>query len=261
MESLEQYTLEQALATTEVDAAATLRAAGALMGPLKRFRNAVQVGDLQELRSSMEDAETAMANLRRKMSETKEGWTFNAQSYLSSGSYTKEVMDTAEKMGVTMFERDDRLFCYPALLRVVPSERVVAVDRKRERRLRPTVLVNMLKDLQDKPPRFRPEAFLAALFDAYSRIIAERGTSPMDLAPVVPLVDIYGLLTLLPGQAKEYSKQEFARDIYLLHRGENHTTKSGATVSFPISRGVRGKTLSVVDETGEQRRYYGIRFA
>jgi hypothetical protein len=38
------------------------------------------------------------------------------------------------------------------------------------------------------------------------------------------------------------------------------TTKQGARVSFPISRGVRGKTLTVIDETGEERRYYGIRF-
>jgi hypothetical protein len=82
----------------------------------------------------------------------------------------------------------------------------------------------------------------------------------LQAAPVVPLVDIYGLLTLLPGQAREYSKQEFARDIYLLHRGDVTTTRSGARVSFPISRGVRGKTLTVIDESGEQRRYYGIRF-
>lgn len=260
MESLQQQTLEQALAATESDAAATLRAAGALMRPLRRFRAAAQMGDLQELRSSMADAEAAMDNLRQKMSNTNEGWSFNTQTYLSSGGYAQEVMHTAEKMGVTMFERDDRLFCYPALLRVVPSEKVVAVDRRRERRLRPTVLVNLLKDLQNKPPRFRPESFLSALHQAYSKVNAERSGSSLDMAPVVPLVDIYSLLTLLPGQAKEYSRQEFARDVYLLHRGDVHSTKSGARVSFPISRGVRGKTLSVVDETGEQRRYYGIRF-
>jgi hypothetical protein len=73
-------------------------------------------------------------------------------------------------------------------------------------------------------------------------------------------MDIYRLLTLLPGQAREYSRQEFARDIYLLHRGGVDTTRSGARVSFPISRGVRGKILTVIDENGEQRRYYGIRF-
>ncbi|MDA0734756.1 MAG: hypothetical protein O2909_09470 [Chloroflexi bacterium] len=260
MQNLDENTLEQALSATETDAAATLRAAGALMAPLRRFRAAAQVGDLQELRSSMEAAEQAMSRLGKQMSDTKSGWSFNAQNYLSSGLFAKEVMNTAEKMGVTMFERDDRLFCYPALLRVIPSERTVAIDRRRECHLRPSVLVNLLKELQDKPPRFRSESFLNALFEAYSRIVGERVSDSLDMAPVVPLVDIYQLLTLLPGQAREYSRQEFARDIYLLHRGNVSTTKSGDRVSFPISRGVRGKTLSVIDETGEERRYYGIRF-
>ena len=100
-------------------------------------------------------------------------------------------MDTAEKMGVTMYERDDRLFCYPALLRVLPSERAVAVDRRRERHLRPSVLVNLLKELQDKPPRFRSESFLNALFEAYSRILSERGSNSLDLAPVALPSPVY----------------------------------------------------------------------
>ena len=118
----------------------------------------------------------------------------------------------------------------------------------------------MLKEKQSKPPNFRQESFLEALFGAYSQIAKEQGDDLLVLAPVVPLVDIYKLLTLLPGQTKEYSRQEFTRDVYLLHRSGPDTTKGGARVSFPISRGVRGKTLGVIDETGEERRYYGIRF-
>jgi len=260
MDHDEHQTIEQALAATEADAGATLQAAGALMTPLRRFRAAAQLGDLRELRASLEDAEQALAELRHQFAEAKKGWSFNAQQYMSSGEFNKEVISTAQDMGVSMFERDDRLFCYPALLRVAPLEKAVVIDRKQERRIRPTVLVNLLKDLQDRPPRFRPQAFLAALFEAYAKVVADEGDSLLQSAPVVPLVDIYGLLTLLPGQAREYSKQEFARDIYLLHRGDVTTTRSGARVSFPISRGVRGKTLTVIDESGEQRRYYGIRF-
>lgn len=260
MDHDEHQTIEQALATTEAEAAATLQAAGSLMTPLRRFRTAAQLGDLRELRASMEEAEQALAELRHQFAEAKKGWSFNAQQYLSSGQFNKEVISTAQSMGVSMFERDDRLFCYPALLRVVPSEKAVVIDRKQERRIRPTILVNLLKDLQERPPRFRPQAFLSALFEAYTRIVGDQGEGLLQAAPVVPLVDIYGLLTLLPGQAREYSKQEFARDIYLLHRGDVTTTRSGARVSFPISRGVRGKTLTVIDESGEQRRYYGIRF-
>jgi hypothetical protein len=260
MEHGDHQTMEMALAATEGDATAALQAAGALLSPLRRFRAAAQVGDLRELRAALEDAEHALAELRHRFANAKRGWAFNPQHYLASGQYNQEVMDTARRLGVSMFERDDRLFCYPALLRVAPVDKAVIIDRKLERRLRPTVLINLLKDLQDRPPRFRPQAFLSALFEAYSRLVSDRGGDVLQTAPVVPLVDIYGLLTLLPGQTREYSKQEFARDIYLLHRGDVATTRSGARVSFPISRGVRGKTLTVIDEAGEQRRYYGIRF-
>ena len=255
-----QQTLEQALTSTEADAAAALRAAGALMGPLRRFRAAAQSGNLRELHQSLEAAEAAIADLQRQFKQAKKGWSFDTQRYMASGLYAKEVLSTAHKMGVQITERDERMYCYPALVKVAPQERAVVVDRKRESRVRPSVLVNLLKDLQNKPPTFRPEAFLTALYDAYTRIVYQRdGADRLELAPVVPLVDIYALLTLLPGQAREYSRQEFARDIYLLHRGGKAVTKTGARVSFPISRGVRGKTLVVIDEGGEERRYYGIR--
>ena len=255
-----QQTMEQALSSTETDAAATLRAAGALMAPLRRFRAAAQSGNLRELHQSLEAAEAAIAELDRQFKAAKQGWSFDTQKYLSSGQYAKEVLSAAHQLGVQITERDERIYCYPALVRVSPSEKAVVVDRKREERIRPSVLVNLLKDLQNKPPTFRPEAFLTALYEAYTRIVTQREGDPLLLAPVVPLVDIYALLTLLPGQGRDYSRQEFARDVYLLHRGGKNTTKGGAKVSFPISRGVRGKTLVVIDENGEERRYYGIRF-
>jgi hypothetical protein len=153
MESSDPQTLEQALASTEADALATLQACGALMAPLRRFR----AGDLRELQSSLHATENAMTRLRQQFAEAKKGWRFDVQHYLASGLYTKEVMAAAQQMGVTMFERDDRLYCYPALLRIAPNEKAVVVDGKWENRIRPTTLVNLLKQLQDRPPRFRPE--------------------------------------------------------------------------------------------------------
>jgi len=104
------------------------------------------------------------------------------------------------------------------------------------------------------------EAFLQALFDAYSKVAARGGNDPLLLAPVVPLVDVYASLHWSPRQTSEYSKNEFARDIYLLHRSGLATTISGAQVSFPISRGVPEKTFTTTDEKGVEKRYYGIRF-
>jgi hypothetical protein len=260
MESHTQQNLEQALAKTEADAVATLRAANALITSLRRFHEAAKTGDLRKLHSSIEAGERAMAALRQQFANAREGWTFDEERYLVDGLYSQEVVATGQQMGVHIFERDERLYCYPALIRVSPNERAVFIDRKRENRIRPSVLVTRLKDLQRKTPRFRPETFLGALFEAYSNAVAIRGRDLLQTAPVIPLLDIYELLTPLPGQSREYSKQEFARDIYLLHRSGVDATRNGAKVSFPISRGIQSKTLSVIDEVGEEKRYYGICF-
>jgi hypothetical protein len=253
--------LEQALSKTEADAAATLKAADALTKSLRRFRTASRVGNLRDLHSSIEAAERAMAVLRQQFTNAKEGWNFDEEPYFANGLYSKEVIATAQRMDVRIFERDDRLYCYPALIRVSSNEKSVLIDKKRERRIRPSVLVARLKDLQRRPARFRPERFLEALFKAYSKAVATRGKELLQMARVVPLLDIYELFTLLPGQTTEYSRQEFAHAIYLLHHSGVDTTSNGARVSFPISRGVPSKTLIVIDEAGEEKRYYGIAFA
>ena len=135
------------------------------------------------------------------------------------------------------------------------------IDRTRERRLRPTVLVSHLKELQRRPPRFRPEAFLEALHDAYSAIVARGRGRPAE-GTVVKLLDVYALFTLLPGQSKEYSRQEFARDIYLLDQSGVTTTRRGAVVSLPASTGTRSasSTIKVITQDGQEKAYFGLAF-
>jgi hypothetical protein len=149
---------------------------------------------------------------------------------------------------------------------VLPNERAVLVDKKRERRLRPSVLVAHLQELQKKPQRFRSEAFLEALFNAYSTVVdATAGRRKDDLVgqgTVVRLLDIYNLLTLLPGQSRDYSRQEFARDVYLLDQSGVRTTRRGFTVSFPASTGTRSQAnvLRVITQSGQEKTYFGIAF-
>ncbi len=256
-------TLEQALAKTEADAEATLKAAQSVTRSVGKIRAAAKVGSLRELRASMELADKAIATLRQQFANTREGWSFDEEHYLADGLYSREVIRAGQQMGVKIHERDERLYCYPVLIRVSPADRAVSIDRKRESRLRPSVLVARLKESQRKPPLFRPEAFLEALFKAYSKAVAMRAKGLPQMSPVIPLLDIYELLTLLPGQTREYTRQEFARDIYLLHRSGIDTTRSGAMVRFPASTGTKtpSKTITVITEEGEERSYYGISFA
>lgn len=165
-------------------------------------------------------------------------------------------------MHVAMFEQDDRLYCYPSLLRVLPTDRTLLIDRTRERRLRPSAVIGHLRALQERPPRFRPEAFLEALLKAYRALVRRQGASKLDSGSVERLSQVYELLTLLPGQSREYSSHEFARDIYLLDRSGITETRDGFVVSFPASTGTKsaGGTLTAITEKGQERRYWGIAF-
>ena len=206
--------------------------------------------------------EQATDALHQQVAATVQRWDFDEASYFADGAYTRELLETAARLRVAMFEQDERLYCYPSLVQVLPAERMLLIDRARERRLRPSIVVEHLRTLQERSPRFRPEAFLEALFKAY-RVLAQRhGSAALERGPVERLAQVYELLTLLPGQSREYSRQEFARDLYLLDRSGVIRTRTGHVVSFPASTGTKSASgvITAVTETGQERQYWGIAF-
>lgn len=262
MEIEQPASLEKTLAKTESDADAACKAASAVVNSLKKFRMAAQTGNLRELQKTIEAADQAIIALRQQFTNAKEDWNFDVESYFSEKSFTSEILKAAEQIGLKIFEQDDRLYCYPFLIRILPGERSILIDKVREKRVRPSVIVKHLKELQSKPTRFKPEAFLDSLFSAYETIVATRGSEQITSGVVVKLKDIYGLLTLLPGQSKEYSLQEFARDIYLLDQSRVTRTRKGLLVTFPASTGTRSNTgiITVITQGGQEKKYYGIAF-
>jgi hypothetical protein len=263
MEDLQELSLETALARTEADADAVLKAAAGLTAALKRFRAAAHSGNLRELRPAMAAAEQALSAVRQQFANARDAWDFDEEAYFAGGAFTRELLATAQRLNLRVFERDDRLYSYPALIRVLAGDRAVLIDKARERRLRPSVLVNHLREIQRRPPRFKPEAFLESLYAAYIAVQRQRPKQQQGQGSVEELAKIYDLLTLLPGQAKEYSKQEFARDIYLLDRSGVTTTRRGDVVSFPASTGTKSpsRTIRAIAEDGQEKVYYGISFA
>jgi hypothetical protein len=165
-------------------------------------------------------------------------------------------------MGVNLYEHDGYLFSYPVLLKILHKERAVSIDRIRESRLRPSVLVRRLKEVQNKPLRFKPQTFLEMLFTAYSLVVAGRGKHLIGKGTVIPLLELYQLLTLLPWQASEYTRQEFGRDVYLLDKSGTIATKNCHRANFHASTGVRdvSRTLTVIAQGGREKTYYGISF-
>jgi hypothetical protein len=266
MESIYPNGLEKALAKTEADVDATLKAANSVVSSLKRFRGVIKTGSLSELRKTIDSVEQAMAALRQQFSNTKDGWNFDTENYIayiSSKAFPDEILEMSKSMGVQIFEQDERLYCYPFLIRRLSNELAVQIDKTKDKRLRPSTLVSHLKALQNKPVKFRPEMFLESLFSAYETIIRSRGKDQVGKGIIIPLLDIYRLLTLLPGQTKEYSRQDFARDVYLLDQRRMTTTKKGTVISFHGSTAIKSitNTIRVITQEGQEKIYYGISFS
>ena len=266
MDDYDELSLEKALAGTQADAEVVLKASGAALRALRKLRTAASEGNLREIDTSFETAENAMATLRQQFSNAKEHWNFDQESYFASNSYAVELVKAGRETGLRIFERDGQLFCYPSLIRVSPSDRAVLIDKKRERRIRPSLLATRLKNLQQKPSSFKTEVFMETLLKAYLKAIAIRhnmkALQDKTSGPSILLMDIYELLTMLPGQERDYTKQQFTHDIYLLHRSGKTRTRSGAEIGFSLytGRGKASKALTMIDEEGAPLSYYAISF-
>lgn len=261
MDESRSESLESRLAQTEAAAEKAQTAAQALVKAIRRYRAAAQTGNLRDLGRSATAADQAGRLAYQQLTNAIESWGFDAERYLASGDFARELIEAGRQAGLRIDEQDDRLLSYPVLIRVQPGDQSVRIDKARERRLRPSVLVAHLKDLQGKPPRFRSETFLASLFEAYSVLAGPEQAWPPQ-GRVIPLLHIHRVFTLLPGTRREYALAEFTRDIYLLDRSGATRTRDGWTVSFPASSGTRSAsgTLRIVTETGDEKKYYGIAF-
>jgi hypothetical protein len=252
--------IEAAFAKAEADGDSALRAATSVVKALKAFHGAARQGKVRELNAAVEAARQGLTTLDQEVAKLSTAWTFDEERYLQDGEFSRELIERGRQEGLRIAELDNRLYCYPALIRILPGDRAVMIDKSRERRLRPSVLVRLLRDLQRRQPRFKPGEFLESLYAAYSVAITRKAGRAH--GTVIPLVELYELLTMLPGQAREYARQEFARDVYLLDQSGQIATRSGATIEFHAGAGARlpKGALSIVTQQGAEKKYQGISF-
>lgn len=261
----EFISLESSLEQMEKRAASAEAAAKKLLSTVVAAKKAAQVGDLATLRRLLGDVGKIADGAQLEVEGLPSSWPVDSpgeQALFEDGSYVRELLQEAEQQGLAILEEDEQLLCYPSLIRLDPARRAVLIDRKPHRHVRPRVLVNHLKSQQERQTKFRPGPFLESLFTAweYARKANARGkTPPSD----VSIDQVYAVFTVMPGSAREYSKQEFARDLYLLEESGERTTKKGAMLHFSRSTGARQArgAATVVDRQGRRIIYSSISFA
>jgi hypothetical protein len=248
---------EDAFAEVERAAQAAVRASGRLAAAAKALAKAAREGDIRGIQKATEELSSETDTTRQEAANACTAWPFNSESeeqYLREG-YAEELLGQADTSGLKMQRHNGTMVAYPLVIRVLPRDRAVTLNRKRVSGLRPSKLVAKLKAVQNRKPRGNPQAFLEALFFAY-RLTAEGERA----GTAVPLAEIFRILTLLPGA--DYSKEDFARDLLSLDHSGITVTKSGARVSLPASTGTRDSrdTFMCVTPDGQLIPFYAIKF-
>ena len=259
--------LEQAFSDTERAAEAARKSVASVVSQARALVKAAQSGNIAGIKRAQEKLEEALSALQQDVSNAGSCWPFTEEeeTRLFGDGYAAELQGAAAEKGLKIYERDGLLISYPSLLRVLPGECAVRVDRKKIATVRPSYLAELLLKNQRKSSGFPPQRFLEALYLVYSDIVNDPsfGLVPEGGGRVVPLVRIYKLMTALPGISRDYDRSDFARDLYSLDSEGPRRTRSGAAVSFPSSTGTRRRSsdlFSFVGPDGDNVTYYGIRF-
>ena len=260
-------TFERAFSDTEQAAAATLAAVKALQKAARDLQKEAQKGDIAAIKRRQIGLDAALTNLTQTANNSVHSWPFQEEQeeqYLREG-YAAELKNAAAARGLQILDGDNSLISSPSIVRILPSNRAVRIDKKQTSTIRPSHLVGLLQANQKRASGYRPGQFLESLYEVYADIAREDGTERLMAGRqgrVIPLMRIYRLMTARPGDRREYNETDFARDLYQLDSSGIKTTRSGAAVSFPASTGARSSrgVFTFVGPDGSNVSYYGIRF-
>jgi hypothetical protein len=184
---------------------------------------------------------------------------FDSAEYLKpDGAFFEELLRAAEEIGVTLFERDGTVFCFPVLLRTDINDLQLKIDKSKFPAIRPSVVAKHLKALQQKEAKSKPEAFISLLAKAYPYVL---GLANLPDGSDVKLSAIYGLLSLMPEIKSGYSPLDFTRDLYFLDISGIVQTKN-LSMSLSASTATRESkdSLRFVDRDGREKVYSSVRF-
>jgi hypothetical protein len=249
--------LEPALTDLDARLALAARTLGAAQKQLKQAIEASRQGKLRDLPRTLTGVVESSDALAQAALNAQRSWTFDVSGHLESGRYVAELQSQAVAAGLPgVTEVDGALQSFPVIVKVDARDPSLKIGRKLDRAMRPSVLVERLRQMRGQPAKETVIRQLLASFERAYLIVARGGDGI-----AVPLKGIYDALVLRPGQSREYTERDFLLDVYWLDRSGPHVTQAGRELSFPAATGAKGgRGMQFVTENGEVRTYASIRF-
>jgi hypothetical protein len=249
--------LEAALAELDQRLAVATRALSTARKYLKQAVEASRQGKLRDLPRALASAVESSESFAQTALNAQHSWEFDVQAHLESGRYMSEVLGQAEAGGLTgAREVDGQLNSFPVTVKVDARDPSLKIGKKRHRAMRPSVLVEALRQMRGQPVK---ETMLRQLLSSFEKtyLFVTRGEDGI----AVPLKSIYDAQVLRPGESREYTLPDFLLDVYRVDRSGLHVTPAGRELSLPASTGAKGgRVLQFLTETGEERIYSSMRF-
>ena len=165
--------LEQAFADVEDAAGAALKSANELARLGKQLQKAAKEGNIAAIKRAQDRLGDALSPLSADVSAAAGSWTLteaDEEAHIRDG-YADELREAAAARGLTLHERDGRLFASPSIVRILPSERAVRIDRKQDSAIRPSHLAQLLTENQKRQVKYLVARFLEALYEVYVDIV------------------------------------------------------------------------------------------
>ncbi len=261
-------TFEDGFAAAEKAADSVLTALKSYSSLVTQLRKAAREGNIAAVRRTSQQLQNRIGLIQQEVANASDAWPFDPEAerdYLER-QYAEELKQEAQNKGLQVFEQDGRLIAHPSVVRVIPSEGRVQINRSKTVAIRPTKIVADLENLQNSPPRSNPRQFLERLYKIYLPLARSDTADRLGLGGVgrvIQLSLIYDLWHDNPGANPDYSQLDFARDLYNLETSGVRQVRAGPRVSLSASTGTRisSGTFSFIGPDGESSLFYGIQFA
>src|SRR5258708_33661011 len=124
---------------------------------------------MSELGKGLDEISKRLSDARSAADGLSDDWRFDTHAYMSDGRFLEDLKAAAANHGLSSFEKDGRIYCFPLLLRVDAQEHAVTFGRRLELRIRPRELARVLGAAPKRPQRFSERQVLQLLYRTWLR--------------------------------------------------------------------------------------------
>lgn len=190
------------------------------------------------------------------------GTAFDYRKYLAEG-FARELEADCREAGIPLEGHFPSYFVFPFPVRVDVENPSVIVNRKRVTALRPSALVEAIKEEKERLERspFNLTEFLTAIFGVWQRMNAQQSLKsepPLRLKQPQPLKQVYRELVPFARWRRDYPESFFAYDVQRLLLSPE---KRVGEWECALDRGrASANAVRLVDRDGQERFISTVNF-